>query len=149
MYYSLAGNAGEVTWAKVAWETIIMPKSSGGLGIIHPVEQSKALLAKLVVRSLLPGEEGWKKLLRNRMTLCAPIVGRPWQGNIRWIFNKELNLVCARGWENNFINGVWRAWKMIRKGLRKAQPKHEEELQREPIVWNELFTTQSGKMLGA
>ena len=35
--------------AKVAWSVITLPTSQGGLGIVDPIEQSKALLAKLVV----------------------------------------------------------------------------------------------------
>jgi hypothetical protein len=37
----------------------------------------------------------------------------------------------------------------MRKGIHKIEPKHKEEMQRQPIVWNELFTTRNGKMLGA
>ena len=48
--------------AKVAWSVLIQSKQQGGLGLIDPFMQSKALIAKHVVRSLLPGEELWKKL---------------------------------------------------------------------------------------
>jgi hypothetical protein len=51
-----AGNGGEAAQTKVASETIILPKSNKGLGIIDQVDQSKAMLAKLVVMSLLPGK---------------------------------------------------------------------------------------------
>ena len=78
-----AGNQGELTRAKVAWGVITKPKAKGGLGIVDPVDQSRALLVKLVVRSFMPGEEWWKQLLHNRMSLCAPEVGRPWKGKVR------------------------------------------------------------------
>ena len=42
------------TIAKVAWSVIIQPKHKGGLGLIDPFVQSKTLLAKHVVRSLMP-----------------------------------------------------------------------------------------------
>ena len=38
--------------------------SRGGLGLIDPLSQSKALLAKFVVRGLQPGNDCWKMLLR-------------------------------------------------------------------------------------
>jgi hypothetical protein len=40
--------------AKVKWETLVLPISQGGLGIIDPKTQSKALLAKLFVRCRNP-----------------------------------------------------------------------------------------------
>ena len=40
---------------KVAWCTLITPKQHGGLGIIDPLDQCMALLAKLIVCVLLPG----------------------------------------------------------------------------------------------
>ena len=43
------------TIAKVAWSVLIQPKQKGGLGLIDPFMQSKALLVKHVVRCLLPG----------------------------------------------------------------------------------------------
>ena len=66
--YLWSGKIVDRARANVAWTTITMPKSAGGLGIIDPAHQSKALLAKLVVRSLLPMDEIWKKMLINRMT---------------------------------------------------------------------------------
>ena len=40
---------------KVSWSTLILPKSKGGLGLIDPELQSRALICKVFVRSLLPG----------------------------------------------------------------------------------------------
>jgi hypothetical protein len=53
--------------AKVKWETLVLPTSQGGLGIIDPKTQSEALLAKLLVRGLAPGGEPWKELLRHKV----------------------------------------------------------------------------------
>jgi hypothetical protein len=54
---SVVGNfiwSGKATDArtKVKWETLILPTSQGGLGIIDPKTQSEALLAKLLVMGL-------------------------------------------------------------------------------------------------
>jgi len=50
--------------AKVRWDTLVLPASQGGLGIIDPKSQSEALLAKLLIRGLAPGGEPWKELIR-------------------------------------------------------------------------------------
>ena len=76
---SMSGKNGDQTRAQVAWETITLPQSKGGLGIIDPIKQSKALLAKLVVQSLLPRDEVWKKLLLNRMAKNSPMIWKPWK----------------------------------------------------------------------
>jgi hypothetical protein len=52
--YLWFGRGDESARAKVAWLVITLPTSQGGLGIIDPVDQSKALLTKLVVRSVQP-----------------------------------------------------------------------------------------------
>ena len=58
--------------ARVAWQTVILPKTKGGLGIIDPELQSQALLGKLVIRGLTPGEQMWKLLLQQGLSMCTP-----------------------------------------------------------------------------
>jgi len=55
------------TRAKVKWDSLTLPLSNGGLGIIDPKAQSEALLAKLLVRGLAPGGEPWKEILRHQV----------------------------------------------------------------------------------
>lgn len=45
------------TRARVRWQTVILPCEEGGLGIIDPEIQSRALISKLLVRGLFPGDE--------------------------------------------------------------------------------------------
>jgi len=40
--------------AKVNCDNLVLPTTKGGLGIIDPKTQSKALLAKLLIRGLAP-----------------------------------------------------------------------------------------------
>jgi hypothetical protein len=62
--------------AKVKWETLILPISHGGLGIIDPKTQSEALLVKLLIRGLEPGGEPWKELLRHKANqVMLPVHG--------------------------------------------------------------------------
>jgi hypothetical protein len=146
--YLWSGRGDESARAKVAWSVITLPTSQGGLGIIDPVDQSKALLSKLVVRSLQPGDELWKLLLKRRMTLCSPTVGRPWINDVRWVFNKDMKFKCSRNWEDKFINGIWRSWDSVRKGLEYKPWSCPEEVLRQPIVRNPRITTTSGLPIG-
>jgi hypothetical protein len=52
--------------AKVKWDTLTLPTTQGGMGIIDPKAQSEALLAKLLIRGLAPGGEPWKELIRHK-----------------------------------------------------------------------------------
>ena len=52
--YLQSSNDGSHAKAKVSWSTIVKPLDQGGLGIVDPLQQSKALIAKLVIRGLLP-----------------------------------------------------------------------------------------------
>ncbi len=74
--------------AKVKWETLTLPTSQGGLGIIDPKAQSEALLAKLLVRGLAPGGEPWKDLLGHRANqVRLPVHGLgPPTKDINWFF---------------------------------------------------------------
>jgi hypothetical protein len=51
------GGKAALTRAKVKWDTLTLPIAKSGLGIIDPKSQSKALLAKLMVRGLTAGGE--------------------------------------------------------------------------------------------
>ena len=61
--------------AKVSWSVLIRPISEGGLGLIDPMLQSKALLAKHVVRGFMPGDELWKKLWLLYLSNIKPTIG--------------------------------------------------------------------------
>ena len=52
--YLGSSNDGSHAREKVSWSTIVKPLDHGGLGIVDPLQKSKALLAKLVIRGLLP-----------------------------------------------------------------------------------------------
>ena len=46
---------------------------------MDPIDQSRALLGKLVVRGLLPRNELWKSLLRESIVGYSPVIGQPWK----------------------------------------------------------------------
>ena len=80
-----SGREGTAAATKVSWGVISLPTTQAGLGIIDPLDQSRALLAKLVVRWFMPGKECWKELLMRRCYECAPRNGTPWPDEVRWI----------------------------------------------------------------
>jgi hypothetical protein len=49
------GGKATTTRAKVKWDTLVLPTTKGGIGIIDPKTQSKALLAKLLIKGLALG----------------------------------------------------------------------------------------------
>ena len=134
--------------AKVAWSVLIRPIRQGGLGLIDPMLQSKALLAKHVVRGFMPGDELWKKLwfLHNRN--MKPTVGGQWQDSCRWLFNSEFPIKAQNVGSRRFFTGILRAWKDIREALVFQLPSTEAQFRRQPLLWNPLFTDSSGSVLG-
>ena len=96
--------------AKVAWGCLIKAKNQGGLGLVDLVHQSKALLGKLLVRSLQPGPELWKVLLRNRADLWGPRNGGPWQANTWWLFSPSLKLKEPASMEDRVVRAIMKAW---------------------------------------
>ena len=76
--------------SKVAWDVVIRPTKRGGLGIIDPICQSRALMVKFIVRGLLPGTELWKTMLFSRVQQCVPKEGQPWPISFGWLFAKNL-----------------------------------------------------------
>ena len=135
--------------AKVSWNTLITPKRHGGLGIIDPMDQCMALLAKIIVRGLLPGQAPWKHLLMQRLYKCAPTTGGSWGDHVRWIFLPNKKYAMSRNWEDKFFNGLLRAWTHVQKGLGYDVPTSEEEYLQQHLVWNPNMQLLSGHMLGA
>ena len=60
------------TSARVRWETIIQPIVEGGLGVIDPEMQCRALFTKFIVRGFFPGNEAWKSPLISVLHTVTP-----------------------------------------------------------------------------
>ncbi len=106
--------------AKVKWETLVLPTSQGGLGIIDPKTQSEALLAKLLIRGLAPGGEPWKELLRhkvNQIKLSVHGMG-PTTQDINWLFAAtKLKRPPTSLWKS-----ILHFWLSVRSVLCKSEP---------------------------
>ena len=56
---------------------------------MDPIDQSRALLGKLVVRGRLPRNELWKILLRERIFVCSPFLDNHGRGVYVGSFNRS------------------------------------------------------------
>ena len=144
-----SGGDGSAARAKVAWSVITLPTARGGLGVIDPACQSRALLGKLVVRGLLPGSEPWKELLLHRLRQCTPRTGGPWQPEIRWLFAEMRRVGLTRRSEDRFACSLLRTWELLRPALEQVPPSSTEEILRQPLVWNPLVRTVRGHLVGS
>ena len=118
------------------------------LGLIDPENQSKAMLAKLLVRRLLPGNETWKMILQSRIGGLVPKNGGPWQPCIRWAFLKGGRVSTSKALEDRFLNSVLIAWSAVKEGMQHRKPTTEQEIDRQPLFWNPWFTSWVQSMLG-
>ncbi len=135
-----------LTRAKVKWDTLTLPITKGGLGIIDPKSQSEALFAKFLVRGLAPGGEPWKELIRHHADQTKlPVHGTgPDTTDIHWIFAApKLKRVPCSMWKS-----ILGAWMNIRLGLTKKEPSNLAELMRQPIFSNPSLTNVRGEPLG-
>ncbi len=73
--------------AKVKWDTLALPTAQGGLEVTDPKSQSEALLAKLFVRGLTPGDEPWKELVRHKADHTRLLIHDkgPTNPNFNWL----------------------------------------------------------------
>jgi len=132
--------------AKVKWDTLALPTAQGGLGIIDPKTQSKALLAKFLVRGLTPGEEPWKELVRHKADqIRLPIHDKgPNTLDINWLFAApKLKRIQCSMWKN-----IVGAWLNVRPGLTKTDPTNTVETLKQPLFGNPSILNTSGTPLG-
>jgi hypothetical protein len=132
--------------AKVRWDTLVLPASQGGLGIIDPKSQSEALLAKLPIRGLASGGEPWKELIRRYADqVRLPIHGKgPPTPDINWLFAApKLKRLGPSMWKN-----ILGSWLSVRPGLTKSNPTSAAEILRQPIFDNPSVLNTRGIPLG-
>ncbi|MCO5581462.1 hypothetical protein L7F22_035347 [Adiantum nelumboides] len=110
------------TCARVRWSTVILSTSQGGLGIIDPEMQSRALLTKLIVRGLFPSNEPWKMLLQSDLDTVTPTYGvrdgHIWTLGMRFLFT---DAPLRRDKVSTFMLSLLEIWNSMRKGLIRVQ----------------------------
>ena len=119
---------------KVAWPIITLPTALGGLEIVDPACQSRALLGKLIVRGLLPGAKPWKELLIQRLGSCTPVIREPWQAKIKQIFIKMHREGFSRKTEDRLARSLLRTWEQLCPALIQTSPSCIEKIEQQPLV---------------
>ena len=109
-WFLWSGRDHETTSAKAAWGCLIKVKNQGGLGLVDPIDQSKTLLGKFMVRSLQPGPELRKLLLREKAELWCPRNGGPWKAKKWWLFSPGLKLREPTSMEDRVARTIVKAW---------------------------------------
>ena len=142
------GKNGSRTIAKVAWKVLIQPKIHGGLGLIDPLMQSRALLVKFVIRGLLPGSEAWKGMFLKQLMKLSPRTGGVWSPSLKWLFLNDVQTPRRDLASNRFLLGIIRAWDGIKSFLVKEKPSTWDAWLNQPLLGNSLFRDNVGKVLG-
>jgi hypothetical protein len=119
--------------------------SSGGLGIIDPKAQSKALLAELLVRGLAPRGETWKEILKHQTyQVHLPMHGKGSRIlNINWLFAAPKFKQMKRA----FWKSILGSWFNVKIGLAKFKPASHAEVLRQPIFNNPHTLNTIGRPL--
>ena len=76
-----------------------------------------------------------------------PPRGGSWSHSIRWFF-LEHSLVHSDMSKTKIFHGVQQAWSLLQKGLFRRLLEGEVVLNRQPLIWNPLFTDTRQHMLG-
>lgn len=129
------GDSSVDTRVRVSWDTVTLPTAQGGLGILDPKRQSRALLVKLLVRGLTPGEQPWKLFLFHGIQQCTLIVAGRWTGSISWIFLADHH----RQPSSPFVKRLIQIWDLICQSLIRTQPSFVEEFARQPLYHNTMI----------
>ena len=74
--YIWGGKIGQNKKCKVPWVVLIALRQNGGLGLVDPESQCKALLSKFLYIAMLPMQGVWSQLMMHRFsTICLTIDG--------------------------------------------------------------------------
>ncbi|MCO5594013.1 hypothetical protein L7F22_048032 [Adiantum nelumboides] len=99
--------------------------------------QSRALLTKLIVRGLFPGNEPWKMLLQPGLVTVTPTYGvrdgHIWTSGMRFLFT---DAPLRRDEVSTSVRSLLQIWNPMRKGLIRRSPRCKEEIERQPLIWN-------------
>ena len=145
MHCNVRRNVGVQVMRMVEYAQFVLNK--GGLGLIDPLMQSCALLAKMVVRCLLPGKGCWKVLFCNRLQAGTPKYCRTWPNSLNWCCRSGVppKMVCQP--KDRVTNSILLAWFHVRHHLFKHTPETRIEWTRLPLFWNPQVRISDDMML--
>lgn len=114
----------------MAWEKVVLPKSEGGLGVIDPALKAKVFHAQWYLRSLTPGSEPLKPLLRARMAMAQPVAGSA--SDWGWVMAESPSMPGIRT-SSRLWRGIWAGWQLLRLHLKLKPPTCIDEVLVLPI----------------
>ena len=104
--YIWGGKSGQNKRPKVAWEVLITLRRNGGLGLVDPESQCKALLSKFMCRPMLPMQGFWSQLMMHRLSTMCLTIGGVWKPSLRWAFIQNFHFFKTTLLEDRFFNGL-------------------------------------------
>lgn len=139
------GTPDKSVWAKVAWDTAIIPTIKGGLKIFDPLAQARALMAKMLTRGLAPGSEPWKTLIQHRLRQLQYRRDGDWGSSELWLFTADK--VKPQGF--SLWRAIWAAWLAVRGGARRSKTTTRDEKLRQHLYLNPEILLESGQQIGS
>lgn len=127
---------------RVAFELICLPKSRGGLGLIHLSKQTAALAAKIIIWALSSGTHTLQIIIRGKIKELST---RKWGLNdYSWIWNpcSTMPRESSTVWKN-----ICSAWNSIKKNLAPAVPSNRLDRRNSPL-WTPHTVTINMKKTG-
>ena len=136
--YIWLGDAYHIARAKVAWQTLILPHSLGGVEILDPLSTSSALLSKFIIKSLDPTKAPWKTFLLHHINNLEPLNSKNWPKGKLWLFS--VTNIKSQGsplWET-----IWKAWCLLKMCIIPLKPEKFNEFLGESLFGNPRFLNE-------
>ena len=97
------------------------------------------MIINLIIRGFTPEQGVWEG--------CFPLLGVPWLKDVNWLFREILHPMDGRTnlFERFFLHGNKSLHGLLHN---KPKPTHYDEYLRQCLLWNPLFTTPHGLVLG-
>ena len=137
--YIWSGDAYHNARAKVAWKTLILSHSLGGVKILDPLNMSFALLSKFIIKGLDPTKSPWKTFLLYHINNLEPSNSKNWPKGKLWIFSAT----NIKSQDSPLWEVIWKPWCLVRKDIIPLQPKKIDEFLKQPFFGNLRFTNEN------
>jgi len=127
------------------WNACIRPLSERGVKLLDPQIQTQALLAKMVVRGLTPGNEPWKALLRYKIRIGRPLGDAKWPESPNWLFYSK---GVRKNNHSTLVDACIKAFISVRGNLTTVEPGEAEGKLRQQLFGNPLIVEEENIPLG-
>lgn len=101
-----------------------MPKSKGGLGLLDPEEVLHALMAKWILRALIPGNSNLQILIRHKILQVQPTFSGRWPKSPNWIMLYKFKSTKGSKIWDRIIKG----WKSLSPFIDAISPANVDEV---------------------